>query len=218
MTRLHTTTKFAAGLVLACLTTCTLAQPRILQEGRDYARIEPPLVTETEADRIEMLDVFWYGCPQCAEFEPMATYWGGEIRGDLIMRRMPAVWNDVMRLHAQLYFTAKALGVEQRAHSAAFSMIHEQHEALNDVASIRRLFATLGIEADTFDAAWSSKEVKAEVQRAEQETRAAGIDQLPAMLVNGRYRVARNASVRELPDIFITVNELIKGQRNLRRP
>jgi hypothetical protein len=37
------------------------------------------------------------------------------------------------------------------------------------------------------------------------------------MIVNGRYRVQRNQHIRELPELFITVNELIKGQRDLRR-
>lgn len=209
--------RVTCSLLWIMLAAPALAQPRTIDEGHAYQRIEPPLATDTGTERIEILDVFWYGCPVCAEFAPMMTYWGGEIRGDLVMRRMPAIWNEVMRLHAQLYFTAGALKLEPQVHQAAFRLIHEQHEPLNSEAAIRDMFERLGVAAEDFAAAWQSPEVVAAVQRAEQETRAAGIDRVPALIVNGRYRVERNDSLRELPELVIAVNELIKRERDLRR-
>ncbi|MGA0805492.1 MAG: thiol:disulfide interchange protein DsbA/DsbL [Pseudohongiellaceae bacterium] len=193
------------------------AQPLALEAGRDFVRIEPALVTDSGAERIEVLDVFWYGCPVCREFAPMMSYWGGEIRGDLVMRRMPAIWNEVMRLHARIHFTGVALQLEAQVHEAAFRYIHEQQQALNTEAQARKLFTTLGVTDAAFTEAWNSPEVETALQRAERDTQAAGIDRLPALVVNGRYRVVRNQSLRELPDLVVATNELIKRERDLRR-
>jgi thiol:disulfide interchange protein DsbA len=205
---------------LACVVfaATTAAQPRLLEEGREYARIEPVLATQATADRIEILDVFWYGCPVCSELEPMMTYWGGEIRGDLVLRRMPAIWNKTMQLHARIFYTAVALELEQTVHHEVFRRIHEQQQALNHVDLIRALFGELGVTEQRFEQAWNSPEVEAALARAEQDTRDAGIERLPALLVNGRYRVERNDRLQDLPELVLAVNELIKRERDLRRP
>lgn len=204
-------------VLFAILPGMASAQPPSMEEGRDFVAITPPIATEAAEDIIEVLDVFWYGCPVCEEFEPMMTYWGSQIRGDLVMRRMPAIWNDVMRTHAQLYFTARQLEVADRAHTAAFRHIHEDRQPLNTLAQVRAFFTGLGVAEEDFERAWNSPEVAAALDKATQETAAAGIDRLPALVVNGRYRVVRNESVPELPELVTTTNQLIRTQREVRR-
>jgi len=204
-------------LLLPALASFSQAQPTVMAEGRDFATIMPPVATEAAADLIEVVDVFWYGCPVCQEFEPMMTYWGSQIRGDLVMRRMPAVWNEIMKTHARLYFTAVQLELADRAHPAAFRRIHEERQALNNVAQVRTFFADLGVAEADFERVWNSPEVLAALESAEQATTAAGISKLPALVVNGRYRVVRNESVPELTTMIITTNELIRTLREERR-
>jgi Predicted dithiol-disulfide isomerase involved in polyketide biosynthesis len=203
--------------VLLFVSAIALAQPRPMDEGKHYERIDPPIATDTPPEIIEMLDVFWYGCPVCSEFEPMMSYWGGEVRGDLVLHRMPAIWNPVMKLHAQIYYTAVQLKIDDEAHSAAFRHIHEKHQPLNTVDQARAFFAELGVAADAFEQAWNSPEVAAALAEAEQKTKAAGISRLPTLVVNGRYRVVRNEGVPELPEVVITANQLIKILRDERR-
>lgn len=215
---MRTPATLAAAVLLSGFALQATAQPRPLEAGQTHALLEPALATQSAEDIIEVLDVFWYGCPVCSEFAPMMTYWGGEVRGDLVMRRMPAVWNDVMALHARLYYTAVALELGAQLHSAAFSHIHEQGKPLNTVDAIREFVAGHGVANDAFDQAWNSPDVVAAVDKAALDTKAAGIDRLPALLVNGRYRVVRNASVPTLPEMIVVTNQLIKTQRDLRRP
>jgi thiol:disulfide interchange protein DsbA len=196
----------------------TLAQPPLMEEGRSYETIAPPLATDTGPDVIEMLDVFWYGCPVCREFEPMMSYWGSQVRGDLTLRRMPAIWNPLMRLHAQLYYAAVQLKVVEKAHPAAFRYIHERHQPLDTVDQARAFFGELGVEGPAFEQAWNSPEVAEALTLAERRTQASGIKRLPALVVNGRYRVMRNESVPELPEVVITANQLVTVLRDERRP
>lgn len=209
---------FALAALLGGLPFQVAAQPRPLEAGQTHTVLEPALATQSAADIIEVLDVFWYGCPVCSEFAPMMSYWGGEVRGDLVMRRMPAVWNDLMALHARLYYTAVALELGAQLHSAAFQHLHEQGKTLNNADEVRNFFAGHGVANAAFDQAWNAPEVLAAVDKAALDTKAAGIDRLPALLVNGRYRVVRNASVPTLPELIVITNQLIKVQRDLRRP
>lgn len=208
----------ALGLVLLLGGSLVLAQPREMEAGSHYAVIEPPLATQAAEDVIEILDVFWYGCPVCAEFAPMMTYYGQQIRGDLTLRRMPAVWNDLMATHAQVYYTGQALELGDRAHQAAFRYLQEGGQTLNNRDEAAAFFAALGVSTEDFEANWSSAEVTQAVARAERDTAAAGIKRLPALAVNGRYRVTRNAQVPELTEVIIITNQLIKGLRDERRP
>lgn len=206
-----------ATLLLAAVASSAQAQPHPMVEGRDFETITPPVSTEAAADIIEVVDVFWYGCPVCQEFEPMMTFWGSQIRGDLVMRRMPAVWNDVMKTHARLYFTAVQLEIADRAHPAAFRYIHEQRQALSTPEQVQAFFGALGVTAEDFARVWNSPEVLAALDGAEEATAAAGIDRLPTLVVNGRYRVTRSESVPELPEMVITTNQLIRTERGQRR-
>lgn len=209
---------FAAATLLGTLSFQLAAQPRQVEAGLTHTVLEPAVATQSAADLIDVVDVFWYGCPVCSEFAPMMSYWGGEIRGDLVMRRMPAVWNDIMALHARLYYTALNLELVAPIHHAAFRQIHEEGKPLDTVEQISELFAQHGVAAEAFAKAWTAPEVLAAVDKAAADTTAAGIDRLPALLVNGRYRVVRNATVPTLPEMIIVTNQLIKAQRDLRRP
>jgi thiol:disulfide interchange protein DsbA len=194
------------------------AQPREMIEGMHFETLASPLATRANEDVIEILDVFWYGCPQCREFEPMMTYYGGQIRGDLVMRRMPAVWNQTMRNHAQVYFTAVELGIAAQAHPAAFRYVQEDQLPLNTPEQAQLFFGSLGTDAAAFTQAWQSDKVKTEVETAEKETATAGMNHLPGLIVNGRFKVVRNASVQELTEVVIIANQLIALLRDERRP
>lgn len=205
-------------MLLLAVTGIALGQPRAMEAGKHYDSISPAIATQAPADVIEILDVFWYGCPVCGEFEPMMTYYGEQIRGDLTLRRMPAVWNPLMKLHAQLYYTAVELEVAAQAHPAAFRWIQEEAKPLATQEQVRDFFLSLGVTEEAFAQAWHSEVVTAQVARAEQDTRAAGVERLPALVLNGRYRVIRNEHAPELTEVVIIANQLIKTLRDERRP
>ena len=43
-------------------------------EGIDYELIEPAQPTD-DPSRIEVVEIFWYGCPHCYHFEPTLETW-----------------------------------------------------------------------------------------------------------------------------------------------
>lgn len=205
-------------ILLVALGSLTVnAQPRDSVEGIHYVALPALVPTETNEDVIEVREIFWYGCPECFSLEPITTDYRNGVRGDVKMLRMPAIWNDIMALHARIYFTAIAVGAEDRIHQAAFSAIHEQNNPLRTPAQIKALFLTNGIDATAFDTAWGSDEIANQVQQAQLRTGDYAIDKLPSMIVNGRFKVTHNEQVFNHIELNIAVNQVIRRLRDERR-
>ena len=51
-----------------------LLQAKEYKEGVDYIKLATPLPTQN-AEKIEVQEFFWYGCPHCFQFEPKINAW-----------------------------------------------------------------------------------------------------------------------------------------------
>ena len=212
--------RLAAGLCLLPLLLAAAfaaAQPRASEEGVHYQVIEPAVPTAVGPDRIEVTEVFWYGCPQCQRLEPLMTEWGEGVTGDLVFQRMPAIWNDVMETHARIYYAAEAADALGRIHRAAFRAIHEEGNPLRSEAEARALFERNGVRPDDFERHWNAPEVAAALEDARMRTAAYGVEKVPSVVIDGRYRVVQNAAVPDHQELNIAVNMVIKQIRDVRR-
>lgn len=204
-------------LLLTCCTLTATAQPRESVEGIHYFALPKAVPTDSPADKIEVREMFWYGCPECSTLEPLMTEWRNTVVGDRAFVRMPAVWNDLMGLHARIYYTGIALEVEDRIHQAAFRAIQEQNNPLRTEAQIKDFFVANGVDAAAFDTAWNSEAVTTAVQQATLRTADYGVDKLPSVIMNGRYKITHNAAVFNHIELNIAVNNVIRTLRDERR-
>lgn len=204
-------------LLLACCTLTATAQPRESVEGVHYTALPKTVPTDAAADKIEVREMFWYGCPECSTLEPLMTEWRDSVVGDRTFVRMPAVWNDLMGLHARIYYTGIALAAEDRIHQAAFRAIHEQQNPLRTETQIKDFFVANGVDAAAFEAAWNSETVTAAVQQARLRTADYGLDKLPSIIMNGRYKITHNAKVFNHIELNIAVNNVVRTLRDERR-
>jgi thiol:disulfide interchange protein DsbA len=204
-------------LLLTCCALTAVAQPRATVEGIHYQALAKPVPTETEADKIEVRDIFWYGCHECSTLEPIMTQWREGVTGDLVFVRMPAVWNDLMALHARIYYTGRVLKAEDRINQAAFRAVQQQQNPLRTEEQIQAFFLSNGVTAEAFTAAWNADEVTTAVQQARLRTADYGITKLPSIIVNGRYQVTHNAEVFNHIELNIIVNNVIRNLREERR-
>jgi protein dithiol oxidoreductase (disulfide-forming) len=204
-------------LILAAFTFTASAQPRESVEGVHYFALPMEVPTGLESDKIEVREVFWYGCQECSTLEPMLTEWRDGVTGDLVFARMPAVWNDLMALHARIYYTGRAVEAEDRINQAAYRAIHEQHNPLRTEEQIKAFFAENGVDAAAFDTAWNSEDVTNAVQEARLRTVDYTVDKVPSIILNGRYKVVHNAKVTDHVELNIAVNNVIRTLRDERR-
>lgn len=190
------------------------AQPRTIVAGTHYQELPQSTLIDTETDKIEITELFWYGCPECKVFNPLMTTWKNGNIGDLIFFRNPAVWNELMELHAKLFYTAEALGVTEKIHPIVYRTIHKDGNPLTTEEDIHALFVNNGVSSDSFEEAWNSPSVMSAVSAAAVRTQSYEPDKVPSVIVGGRYRVSLNNNVKTGEDMLITVNLLIKKIRD----
>jgi thiol:disulfide interchange protein DsbA len=156
-------------------------------EGFDYQRIAPPLPTDTPG-KVEVVELFWYGCPHCFRFEPIVERWLESKPDDVAFKRVPAIFRDSWAPLARAYYTAEALGVLDRLHMALFEAIHLKRRNLNSEGALRTFFQEHGVSGEDFDRTYRSFAVESKVRRAMDLTRRYGINGVPSMVVDGKFR------------------------------
>ncbi|MAY02564.1 MAG: disulfide bond formation protein DsbA [Gammaproteobacteria bacterium] len=201
------------ALGLLAVSTSIFAQPTRFIEGTHYETLDSPVRT-VDPSKVEVVEVFWYGCTHCYSFEPLIESWEADQPDDVVFVRSPGMWNAMMQTHAQLYFTAVELGVLEEVHNDIFDEILLRRNLLNSEASARDYFMEHGVSRDEFTEAWNSFTVNSGVNRANTLMREYGVRSTPNMIVNGKYRIVSNAAVPTQSDILEVVDYLVEMERN----
>jgi len=160
-----------------------------IDEGIEYLKISPPVPTEN-TKKVEVVEVFWYGCPHCYHFEPKLVAWLKHKPANVEFIRIPAVFPNrpLWELHARAYYTADLLGVLGKTHDALFDAIHKYHQRLFDEDSLANFYAKYGVDKKLFKETLHSFGVQMKVDRAKELCRRYGIDGVPTMVINGKYK------------------------------
>ena len=162
------------------------------QEGKHY-QVLPQVFPTDNADTIEVREVFSYACPHCYQFQSVLEDWSLLDRDDIDYVPMPAIFNDGMRAHGQLYYTLKSMGMVEKLHPAVFDGIHKEKKKLNKEPAIRAFLVRLGVDEKAFNEMFNSKGVNEQVIRAASLTREYRITGTPALVIDGRYLINARA-------------------------
>jgi len=202
------------AILLAQADAPTPAREWKYSEGRHYTRMVPTQPTVGGADKIEVAEFFWYGCPHCYDFEPYINEWDENRPANVRFVRIPAMWNGMLVLHARLYYTGEVLvrnGVIQDGpgfHEAVFQEYHRRGNRLMNEAAIQKLFERFGVGADEFGRTWNSFEVGQKLRVAEDLARRYSIANVPTVVVNGKYRTG-GSEAGSYPNLLEVIDELI---------
>lgn len=204
MTRQRT----ALGLILSLLLSPMLlpapaqaaAGPEY-REGVAYQRVIPPQPT-LHSDRVEVVEIFWYGCPHCHRFQPYLERWLKTKPDNVDYIRLPAILRESWAIHARAFYTAEALGVLDRIHTPLFDAIHKERRRLDTEEALMAFFAEHGVDEERFRKTFHSFAVDSKVRRARLMTRRYGTEGTPAVIINGKYRTG--------PGMVNSFEELIK--------
>ena len=200
-----------AGLVMLLPLT---VQSASIVEGFEYKRIVPAQQTQAPAGKVEVVELFWYGCSHCYRFEPSLQKWLKNKPDDVVFRRIPAQLNKSWVIHAQAFYTAQALGVIDKMHEKLFDAIHKDRRKLNTVDAIAALFVENGISREKFDKAFNSFGVKTKMANARGMEQRYGAHSVPTIIVNGKYRSDATMAGGSHKDLINVVNFLINKERS----
>jgi thiol:disulfide interchange protein DsbA len=133
---------------------------------------------------------------------------------------VPAVWNPLVRLHAQLYYTEEVLVRNETIKDPAgfremvFQEYHQRGKRMPSPAATAKIFARFGVSQEDFDRTWNSFEVNQKLRVAEDLARRYNIASVPAIVVNGKYRTSAGEA-GGYPKLMELIDELtVRGGLN----
>ena len=147
-------------------------------EGIEYLAIKPPVPTDNQK-KVEVVEMFWYGCPHCFHFEPKLQAWLKHLPANVDFKRVPAVFPNN---------TADLLGVLKKTHEALFNAIHKDRKQLFTEDALADFYAKFGVDKKLFKETMHSFGVEMKVDRAKELTTRYGIDGVPTLVIDGKYR------------------------------
>ena len=182
---------------LLLTTALLLAGPAMAGEtffaGTHYAVIDVPVATgleETAPAQVEVVEVFSYMCIHCYSFDPLLQRWEEEKPEGAAFSRLPAVFSDDWAVMARAFYTAEILGVAEQMHGPLFQVIHVMPQNIRSEQVMANLFyESAGVTEEAFSKAYNSFFVRSRVMQARSKSRAYGLNSVPTMIVNGKYRV-----------------------------
>ncbi len=160
--------------------------------GVNYDPLVPSQPTSVGPGKVEVVEVFWLGCPHCAALEPFIQSWLKNKPSYIEFVRVPVMWGPAHRAHAHLFYTIAALN-RQDLVQKAFDAIQNQHQMLfapteEDTLKAQEAFAKdNGISPDDYAKAYNSFTVNSNLQRAEQLTQRYHVEGVPLIVIGGKY-------------------------------
>lgn len=181
--------------------------------GTHYQEIANPVNTN-DSSKVEVIEAFWYGCSHCFRFEPLIADWEDNTPDYVDFVRFPALWNGLMKVHAQVYYAAEALDSLDVLHEEIFNAINVERNMLQNEDQIGELFEQNGVSQSDFESAFNSFSVRTKVNQAEKRMTDYGIRSTPNMIVNGKYLVATGENVRTQQEMLDIVDFLVEKERS----
>jgi thiol:disulfide interchange protein DsbA len=202
-----------AVISITILVSFLLAFPLSSQESIEdkYSEIKPALPTQT-GDKIEVIEIFWYGCPHCYSFEPFLEAWLKTLPDDVEFIRLPGVLNQAWIPHAKAYYTAEKLDIVEKIHRPFFDAIHKQKQPLNTEQQIMAFFVGHGVTAEDFNRVYNSKEIDTKIRQAYFAARDYKITGVPSVVVNGKYLTSGTIS-GTFDSMLNIIDQLIEKER-----
>jgi protein dithiol oxidoreductase (disulfide-forming) len=217
---------FGAALlgVLALILVPVSQAAQTWTEGTNYDVITPAQRTNVPAGKVEVMEVFSYGCTGCNGFQPVMAALEHSLPANAQMVFLPASFlpQEDWPMLQRAYFTAQALGIAARTHQAIFDAVWKTGElAISDPATHRlksplpsiedaaKCYERLtGVKADVFLATAKSFNVDLKMRAADSQVNAMQVPGTPCIVVNGKYRVNLD-SMRSQDDVIGVVRYLV---------
>jgi len=195
------------SILFATALSSTVISPTIAAEAyEEYEPLTAPLSHPT--DKVEVIEFFWYGCPHCYDFDPHIEAWAAKKPANSVFTQIPAIFNAKWEPHARAFYAAQMLDLMGRFHHALFSAIHKQKRKIYTENAILDFVTELGMDEKAFKEAMHSFAVETKIRRSKQLVKASGIQGVPAVIVNGKYRTSGSLA-GSYPRMIGIIDELV---------
>ena len=181
-------------------------------EGVNYKVLRPAVPTNVAPGKVEVVEVFWYACGHCYLLEPRIEAWERKGKAaNVQLVRMPAVWNEVLKTHARLFYTVEVLG-KPELHAEVFREINVRGNRLDTPEKIEAFFTSRGVSKADFQKTFSGFAVESKLARATDLNKRYRISSTPTVVVNGKFVTDVGMAGGE-DQLFETINALAAREK-----
>lgn len=234
----HAMLRLTSGLLLllAPLFVAFAADSPEFKEGVHYQRLSTPVPTST-GDKIEVTEIFWYGCPHCYDLEPTVAEWLTRKPDNVVFIQLPAtLGRKPGEAHARAFYTAETLGILDQINKQIMTAIHVEKRRVDTEDQLAAFFvkqgvseedfffddwgvasnmggfsAKQGVSEEDFRKTYNSFAVETKFRRAQDLIKRYQVNGVPAFVVNGKFLT--NASMAGSSEkIFEVVDFLVQQE------
>jgi len=204
----------SALLVMLIQVTSSYADTAQFVTGIEYQEIIPSQHTSAPSGKIEVVELFWYGCSHCSRLEPKLEEWLKTKPANIHFVRMPAQFNKQWELHARAYYAAQALGVVDKTHADFFKEIHDKRKKLATPDELAAFYLRYGVSRDKFMKVFNSPAVRNRQAHAKGMVQRYGAHSVPTFVINGKYRTNESLAGSK-KDMFAVIEALVDQEAKL---
>jgi len=174
-------------------------------EGVNYFLVSPAQHTNVPAGKIEVAEVFSYGCPFCAQFSPLIRQLQASLPSNAQMTFIPASFipAEGWPMFQRATCTAQILGIFDKTHDKVFDAVwktgelaisdpktHQIKHPLPTIEDVAKYYNHIsGVPVQKFVDTSKSFAVDTAMRRDDALVLSYHIDGTPSLVVNGKYRI-----------------------------
>jgi protein dithiol oxidoreductase (disulfide-forming) len=175
-------------LAILMLTLSTFAFAEAPKLGDQFDAVAQAISPDNAA-KIEVMEIFWYGCSHCYSMEAPLNTWVKKLPSDVYFKRVPGLPNPSWAPMAKTFYAMETLGLSEKLHTKLFEAIHKT-KSLNptdEKAAIEWVTAQSGLDKLKVEGAFKSFTTNTSLNRAAIIFRNSGATGVPSLVIDGKY-------------------------------
>jgi len=177
--------RLLSALMLLASFNVLAADPQL---GKDFDKTLQAIPTDSP-NKIEVTEVFWYGCIHCYHMDPILNAWVKKLPADVAFKRLPGLPQPAWAPMAKAFYAMEDLKLSDKLHGALFDAINKD-KTLNptdEAAAIDWMTKKSGFDKSKVEASFKSFSMNNKLNQAAQVFRASGATGVPSFIINGQF-------------------------------
>jgi len=199
-------TTIMLGLAIMACQGETSAQSQL--DDKTYTVLSTPM-EPTTGDKVEVAELFWYGCGHCFALEPYVENWKKKKPENAEFVKVPAIFSARWEFHGKAFYTMEALGVLDQANDAFFHRIHVMRKPINTLDQLVTFLADYDKTEEEVTSAFNSFAVDSKLRNAKIITAKSTATGVPAVLVDGKYHTSVSLA-GSADNLFDVIDQLVE--------
>lgn len=182
--------------------------------GINFKKTKEVIATDSPG-KIEVVEMFWYGCIHCYKIDPYLDKWADNLPEDVVFKKIPAVPRKNWVPMAKAYYALETLELDKKLHEKLFDAIHktETVDVGSEQSAINWIAVTSKKDIKDVEAAFKTFSMNAKISNSYKMFRAAGATGVPAIIIDGKYLTSSTMAGGEKNTIEL-IDYIIDNVRN----